>query len=192
MLPDQLLLSTLVYSQAVDAIGGGGVPHEGPRMSRRLWRRAVGAAALSALVVGVPSDVIDTSLFTRMIPVRGWEYPVLALTALLTGAWFATRGGRAGAGSKVFGSSLLSARAVGCPVCNKVAVALLGNSGALAVWAPVQPVLGVASVAVLGIAVLLNPGPGMKSLWRRQGSPRWPRAAGSGRQHRRILSALPD
>lgn len=34
--------------------------------------------------------------------------------------------------------------AVGCPACNKIAVILLGTSGALNLWAPVQPVLGVA------------------------------------------------
>lgn len=39
--------------------------------------------------------------------------------------------------------------AIGCPVCNKVALILLGTSGALSVWAPLQPVLGAASLALL-------------------------------------------
>ncbi len=39
--------------------------------------------------------------------------------------------------------------AIGCPVCNKLALVLLGTSGALSVWAPVQPVLGAASLALL-------------------------------------------
>lgn len=115
------------------------------------------AAVASALVVGVPTDVIDTPWFTRMTPVRLWEYPVLVLTALLTGAWFWLRAvGRSGAGSGVFGSSLLSAFAVGCPICNKIVVALLGVSGALGIWAPVQPVLGALSVAALAAAVWLR------------------------------------
>jgi len=121
----------------------------------RLWR-SVAATVISALVVGVPTDVIDTSLFTRMTPVRAWEYPVLALTAALTGAWFSLHGASATSGSGVFGSSVLSALAVGCPVCNKIVVGLLGVSGALGVWAPVQPVLGGLSVALLGGAVLLR------------------------------------
>ncbi|MGH3776009.1 MAG: hypothetical protein ACRDRR_09805 [Pseudonocardiaceae bacterium] len=123
---------------------------------------AVVAAAVSALVVGVPTDVIDNPWFTRMTPVRVWEYPVLVLTALLTGAWFGLRAAgppRSGAGSGVLGSSVLSAFAVGCPICNKIVIALLGVSGALGIWAPVQPVLGALSVVVLATAVLLR--------WRR-------------------------
>lgn len=122
---------------------------------------AVLAAVASALVVGVPTDVIDTPWFTRMTPVRVWEVPVLVLTALLTGAWFGLRAaGRSGVSSGVFGSSVLSALAVGCPICNKIVIALLGVSGALGIWAPVQPVIGALSVAVLAAAVLLR--------WRRR------------------------
>lgn len=131
--------------------------------SERLPRRVTAgasaalAAVVSALVVGIPTDVIDNAWFTRMTPVRLWEYPVLVLTALLTGAWFWLRAaGRSGTGSGVFGSSLLSALAVGCPICNKIVVALLGVSGALGIWAPVQPVLGVLSVAALATAVWLR------------------------------------
>jgi hypothetical protein len=48
---------------------------------------------------------------------------------------------------------------VGCPICNKIVVALLGVSGALGVWAPVQPILAVLSLALLATAVFV--------LWRR-------------------------
>ena len=44
--------------------------------------------------------------------------------------------------------SLLS---VGCPICNKVVVAL-GVDGALAVFAPVQPYLGLLSLLLLAEA----------------------------------------
>lgn len=120
------------------------------------------AAVAGALIVGVPTDVIGNPWFTRMTPVGAWEYPVLVLTALFTGAWFGFRTAgvdRAGSGAGVFGSSILSMLAVGCPICNKIVIALLGVSGALGIWAPVQPVLGALSVAALGLAVLLR--------WRR-------------------------
>ncbi|MBE1575370.1 hypothetical protein ACFORH_00015 [Amycolatopsis roodepoortensis] len=116
------------------------------------------AAALSALAVGVPTDVIDTSYFTRMTPIRWWEYPVLALTAVLTGLWVSiprpqsdTRGR-----GRVIGSVTAAVFAVGCPVCNKIVVGLLGVSGALGLWAPVQPVLAVLSVVALGAAVAIR------------------------------------
>ena len=39
--------------------------------------------------------------------------------------------------------------AIGCPICNKIALLLLGTSGALNLFAPIQPILGAASVALL-------------------------------------------
>ena len=39
--------------------------------------------------------------------------------------------------------------AVSCPVCNKVVVALIGVSGALDVFAPFQPVLGVGALVLM-------------------------------------------
>lgn len=39
--------------------------------------------------------------------------------------------------------------AIGCPVCNKIALVLLGTSGALTVFAPIQPVIGIASLVLL-------------------------------------------
>jgi hypothetical protein len=126
------------------------------------WGRGIGAAVVSAVIVGVPTDVLDTDWFTRMTPTRWWEYPALALTAVLTGLWFAIvradvdQRGSAG----VFGTSLLSALAVGCPLCNKIVLGLLGVSGALGLWAPIQPVLALVSLGLLGTAVVIR--------WRRR------------------------
>jgi hypothetical protein len=39
--------------------------------------------------------------------------------------------------------------AIGCPVCNKIALVLLGTSGALTIFAPIQPLIGAASLALL-------------------------------------------
>jgi hypothetical protein len=44
--------------------------------------------------------------------------------------------------------------AIGCPVCNKIALLLLGTSGALSVWAPIQPVLGAVSLGLLVVTVV--------------------------------------
>jgi hypothetical protein len=48
---------------------------------------------------------------------------------------------------------LLGFLAIGCPVCNKLVVVALGTTGALSWFAPIQPVLAVASVAVLAVAL---------------------------------------
>jgi hypothetical protein len=44
--------------------------------------------------------------------------------------------------------------AVGCPVCNKVVLVLLGTSGAMTVWAPLQPLVAAASLALLVVAAV--------------------------------------
>lgn len=102
--------------------------------------------------------MIDTGLFTRMTPVRWWEYPVLVLTALLTTMWAASPRQSCSEGSpggaRIAGSTVLSALAIGCPVCNKLVVAALGVSGALGAWAPIQPFVAVGSLVMVSLAVL--------------------------------------
>ena len=132
---------------------------------RWLWCRAAFAALATtafALAIGVPTGVVPTPLYTRMTPVLWWNYPIWAVTAVLGGLVSATyvRGAqdtRTGNGVGVAsGGGLLAAFAVGCPVCNKLVVAVVGLSGALNLWAPLQPVLAVFSVLLLAWALRLR------------------------------------
>jgi hypothetical protein len=124
--------------------------------------KGIVVAAATAAVVGIPTDVLDTDYFTRMILVRWWEYPALVLTAALTGLWVTIPRppGDVRGQFGVAGAVTTTVFAVACPVCNKIVVGLLGLSGALGVWAPIQPVLAVLSLAALGAAVVLR--------WRRR------------------------
>lgn len=122
----------------------------------RRWLVAAAAAALIAVVTGAPTDVIPNPWFTRMTPVLWWNYPVLAITSLLGGLTLATYIRTPAPGSpgiNTAGGGLLSALAIGCPVCNKLVILLLGFSGALTIWAPLQPILGLLSAALLGWAL---------------------------------------
>lgn len=121
------------------------------------WGAAAGGAALTALLVGLPTAVIPNPLFSRMTPTLWWNYPTLVATALLAGIVLATyvktpavpRASRSGSIGGV-----LSFLAVGCPVCNKFVLIALGTSGALSIWAPIQPFLAFASVALLAVAAV--------------------------------------
>lgn len=128
----------------------------------RRWLVAAAAAAATYLVVAVPTDLIDTPFFSREIPPTWWSFPVLALTAVLTGLLMATyvsRDPSAGDASDSDGSgtkgrfgaagAIVSFFAVGCPVCNKLVLLALGTSGAMQYFEPIQPLLAVLSIALL-------------------------------------------
>jgi hypothetical protein len=118
------------------------------------WLRAVVYGAVAAVLIAVPSDLIDTPLFGRPVDTRPIDYLILAVTASLIGLIFAIRVPQDEVSEKqdtrtVWGG-FVSFLAVGCPVCNQLVVGLVGTSGALSWWAPVQPVVGLAAVAILG------------------------------------------
>jgi hypothetical protein len=128
---------------------------------------AVVAASTVALLIGVPTDVIPNPVFGRPVPVTWWSYPTLAITAILGGLLAATYVRRPGpidpdpsvadeidASTRTGGAAgLLSFFAVGCPVCNKLVLVALGTTGARQWFEPVQPLLAVASIVLLGWAL---------------------------------------
>lgn len=124
-------------------------------------RIAVGgvAAVVTALLIGIPTGIIQTSWYHRMTPVLWWNYPVWAISAILTGALVATYVRDpalpmpATQGGKTLLGTLLSLVAVGCPICNRLVVMAIGVSGALNWFAPIQPVLASGSLGLLVYAI---------------------------------------
>jgi hypothetical protein len=117
---------------------------------------AASTALVAAVVLGVPTDILPTPLFVRMTPVLWWNYPVLTASAVLLGLTAATYLGPPLPGAeptRPVSGGLLALFAVGCPICNKLVVAAVGATGALRWFAPVQPLLAAASLALLGIAL---------------------------------------
>lgn len=126
----------------------------GSRAPRILFGIAVGLFTL--LVVAVPTDLIPTPLFQRMTPAEWWNWPVAIASAVLvailvalpkpTSCRPATRAGVVGGALAYF--------AVGCPTCNHLVVLAIGASGALQWFAPLQPILALAGIVVLLVAIL--------------------------------------
>lgn len=122
----------------------------------RRWLVAVVAAVGTVGVIAVPTAMIPNPVFGRAIPTTWWAWPVLAVTAVLGGLLAATyvRDGQdAGAPRAGMAGGLLAYFAVGCPVCNKIALLALGYTGALQWFAPVQPVLAAVGVGLLAFAL---------------------------------------
>jgi hypothetical protein len=141
------------------------------------WSFIAGAASLVAY--GIASAIIPNPVFGRQIPPEPFAIVVwiisAALMGLIVGTYLAPGPGgsvgvlaRVGIGNTVastgtsdgpapsgtgsivgYAGGLAAFLAIGCPVCNKAALVLLGASGALTIWAPLQPILGAASLVLL-------------------------------------------
>lgn len=125
----------------------------------RAWLlTGVGAVAM-AIAVGVPTVLIPNPWFTRMTPVRPQDYVIWAAAAILSGlivGSLAIRQVERGGEGKAVSAGALSVLAVGCAVCNKLVVLLLGTAGAMTFFAPLQLYLGIASLVLLAWALRLR------------------------------------
>ena len=144
------------------------------RLDRRFLAWAVAWTAASLIAFGLVTAIIPNPVFGRQIPPEPFAYWVWLASAPLMGLVGATysapvrdpvptaprplgtlasatpalaedRSGSALGTIAGLGAFL----AIGCPVCNKLALVLLGTSGALTIWAPLQPVIGGASLLLL-------------------------------------------
>ena len=124
----------------------------------KAWVIATLAAAIGLVVIGLPTAIYENLFFVRMTPVRAQDYVIWVVSSVLigltVGSYFA--GGSKAGEEKLLSGSVLSVLAVGCPICNKPVVLLLGTSGALTFFAPIQLYIGIASVLLLGWTLLLR------------------------------------
>lgn len=143
---------------------------------------AVVVSIAVALLIGTVTVLIPNSVFGRDIPPVAWNYPIWILTSILTGLLVATYVRVPGTGampdeaaapadgasiqadteqapgdrSSALGmiGTVLAWFAVGCPVCNKIALLALGYSGAITWFALMQPVLAALAVALCTLALV--------------------------------------
>ena len=123
----------------------------------RSWLVAASGGIVTLILIGIPTAIIDNPFFFRQTPVRLQDYIIWVLTGLLTGLFVGTftLSAKATASGKAVSGGFLSVLAVGCPICNKLVLLLLGTSGALTYFAPAQLYIGIASLALLGWALHL-------------------------------------
>jgi hypothetical protein len=131
---------------------------------------AAGFSVAFALLIGIPTVLIPNPVFGRQVPVQLWSYPVWIASSILAGMLAATyvRPVRGIAETRVtrdagdapsrwgMAGGVLAWFAVGCPVCNKIALLALGYSGAITWFAPVQPFLAAAALVTTAGALLMR------------------------------------
>lgn len=132
-------------------------------LDRRFWIVATLGAAVSLVLLGLVSAIIPNPVFARTIPPDGPAIAVWVASAPLMGLLLATSlspprsasvvPGRDYTGSGLTLGSLATFFAIGCPVCNKIVLLALGTIGALTVFAPIQPLIGIGSLVLLAATV---------------------------------------
>jgi len=124
----------------------------------KAWFMTSLAAATGLAVIGLTTAIFENWFFVRMTPVRAQDYVIWILSSvlmgLIVGSYFVASS--TSSDGKILSGGLLSVLAVGCPTCNKLVVLLLGTTGALTFFAPIQLYIGVASVLLLGWTLLLR------------------------------------
>jgi hypothetical protein len=142
------------------------------RLDRRFFAWAIAWAIVSLLAFGLVAAIIPNPVFGRQIPPEPFAIEVWLVSAPLMGLLGATYSAPPtptptaalslplvlhaedvtsdGQGTALGTVASLGAfLAIGCPVCNKIALVLLGTGGALTVFAPIQPLIGAASLVLL-------------------------------------------
>ncbi len=126
----------------------------------RGWFVAALGTAGALVLIGIPAAIVDSPFFIRMIPTRPQDYVIWVVSAVLVGLIAGTYASRTPSTheGKVFSGGMLSFLAVGCPICNKLVVVLLGTSGALTFFGPAQIYIGLASLGLLAWTFSLRAG----------------------------------
>ena len=136
----------------------------------RQWTAAALGTVGALVLLGIPSVLLPNDLFVREVEAVWWMYPAWVATAVLGGLLLATytrpHGGRAPESTeeaqegedrstprRSLAGGLLAWFAIGCPTCNTLVLMALGTSGALSWFAPLQPLLAVAGLALLALAL---------------------------------------
>ena len=114
---------------------------------------------LTYLFISIPTAVIKNPIFGREIAVTNWSVPVIVISSILAGLLSATyvKNGISDQNPRQLklgsAGALLSYFAVGCPVCNKLALIAFGYTGAIQYFAPIQPYLALAGIALLAFSL---------------------------------------
>ena len=112
--------------------------------------RWIVATILVGAVLAVPTRLVANGWFRRMTPTRPQDYVFWAAASVLLGATIALRhAANRSVEASMAGGGIGTFLAIGCPVCNKLVVGALGTAGALNIFAPLQPILGVGSLALI-------------------------------------------
>lgn len=105
-------------------------------------------AALTFAALGTVTALWSNPLFIRMVPVQGFEIPLLGVLAILSGAFVTVRRPVCAA-RRATGAGVLGFLGVACPVCNKILLLIFGGELLMTYYEPIRLYLTVISIALM-------------------------------------------
>ncbi len=131
---------------------------------QKLKARSIIIGSIAAFSIfaafGIVTVLLPNEFFIRMTPVYVYDYIFLVMTSILSGAyiglWYYTKKTQTKCNYAATGGAVGGFLSFGCAICNKLLILLLGVTGVVAYFMPIQPILGVVSVALLAYAVYMQ------------------------------------
>lgn len=112
------------------------------------------------MALGIPTALIPSGIYIRMIEVTIFDYFFLLATSMLIGIYIGLWSYKKESGhygkKYLIGGSASSFFAVSCPLCNILLVSLIGVSSVMIFIEPLRPVLGVTGLLVLGYLIYVK------------------------------------
>ncbi|MBI2670425.1 hypothetical protein HYX18_00380 [Candidatus Woesearchaeota archaeon] len=129
-----------------------------------LKARSIIIGIMTALAIfvflGMISVLVPNPFFKRMTQIYFYDYIFLVLTSLLLGAyiglWYYKKNSSSMCNYAAAGEATGGFFSFGCAICNKLLIWVLGLSGVVSYFMPIQPILGVISILLLAYVVYLQ------------------------------------
>ena len=104
---------------------------------------------------GIPTALIKTPFFSRMIKTTALDYFFLASVSILIGVYVALYLYNKNKKGNIctFSGALSGLFAVSCPICSTLLVALFGASAVMLYFEPLRPVLGWVAIILLSLGI---------------------------------------
>lgn len=124
----------------------------------------ISVGSIAFVLFGTVTVLIKNPFFIRMSPVHWYDYIFLVVTSILAwayaGLWHYNKTNQNAINNKcnyaATGGTIGGFFSFGCAICNKLLIWILGLSGVIAYFMPIQHILGVISSIISGYAVYMQ------------------------------------
>jgi H+/Cl- antiporter ClcA len=109
------------------------------------------------LLLGIPTGLIPTNFFNRMLAPEMLDYILLGLTSVLAGAYIAYSFylkslSEAKSDYAALGGTIAGILAFACPICNALLVAIFGSTALLVFFEPYRHYFGLLTILLFVLA----------------------------------------